>query len=60
MDRFGFEITKGRQIDWDSNDRSIADYIREREPSFKVCIACGSLLSQLYNREFYLIQLKGT
>jgi heterodisulfide reductase subunit C len=41
MEKFGFSISKGRQIDWDSNDRSIADYIREREPSFKMCIACG-------------------
>jgi heterodisulfide reductase subunit C len=41
MEEFGFTITKGRQIDWDTNDRSIADFIREREPSFKLCIACG-------------------
>jgi heterodisulfide reductase subunit C len=41
MEKFGFSISKGRQIDWESNDRSIADYIREREPSFKLCIACG-------------------
>jgi heterodisulfide reductase subunit C len=41
MDRFGFTISKGRQIDWDKNDRSIADFIREREPSFRLCIACG-------------------
>jgi heterodisulfide reductase subunit C len=41
MEKFGFSISKGRQIDWESNDRSIADYIRERESSFKLCIACG-------------------
>lgn len=41
MEKFGFSISKGRQIDWDSNDRRIADYIREKEPSFKMCIACG-------------------
>jgi heterodisulfide reductase subunit C len=41
MDRFGFTISTGRQIDWDKNDRSIADFIREREPSFRLCIACG-------------------
>jgi len=28
MEKFGFAISEGRQIDWDSNDRSIADYIR--------------------------------
>jgi heterodisulfide reductase subunit C len=41
MDRFGFTISTGRQIDWDSNDRKVADFIREMEPSFKLCIACG-------------------
>jgi heterodisulfide reductase subunit C len=45
MGKFGFSISKGRQIDWDSNDRSVADYIREREPSFKMCIACGGCSS---------------
>jgi len=41
MDKFGFSISKGRQIDYDSNDRQIADYIYEREPSFRLCIECG-------------------
>jgi heterodisulfide reductase subunit C len=41
MDKFGFSISKGRYIDWEANDRSLADHIREKEPSFKLCIACG-------------------
>lgn len=41
MDRFGFTISKGRQINYDVNDRRIADFIIEKEPSFKQCIACG-------------------
>jgi heterodisulfide reductase subunit C len=41
MDKFGYTISKGRQIDYDSNDRSIAEYIYEREPSFRSCIECG-------------------
>ena len=41
MDKFGFTISKGRQIDYDANDRSIAAYIFEREPSFRLCIECG-------------------
>lgn len=41
MDKFGFTISKARQIDYDANDRSIAGYIYEREPSFRVCIECG-------------------
>lgn len=42
MDKFGFDISKGRQIDYNANDRSIAEYISEREPSFRLCIECGS------------------
>jgi heterodisulfide reductase subunit C len=41
MDKFGFTISKGRQIDFDSNDRRIADFILEKEPSYRLCIACG-------------------
>ena len=41
MERFGFAISKGRQIDYDANSRHIAGYISEREPSFRVCIECG-------------------
>jgi len=45
MEKFGFTISKGRQIDWDANNRMMADFIREREPSFKLCIACGGCAS---------------
>jgi len=41
LNRFGFSISKGRQIDYDANSRHIAGYISEREPSFRVCIECG-------------------
>ncbi len=41
MGKFGFTISKGRQIDYDSNDRSFADYIYDNEPSFRLCIECG-------------------
>lgn len=41
MNKFGFNITRGRHINFDNNDRSIADYISENEPSFRLCIECG-------------------
>jgi heterodisulfide reductase subunit C len=41
MKNFGYSISKGRQIDYDSNDRKIADYVIEREPSLRLCIECG-------------------
>jgi len=41
MEKFGFTLSKARVIDYDANDRSIADYIIEREPSLRLCIECG-------------------
>ncbi len=41
MESFGFTISKGRQIDFESNNRRIAEYIFEKEPSFRLCIECG-------------------
>ena len=41
MDKFGFHISKGRQIDYESNNRGIAEYIFKNEPSFRLCIECG-------------------
>jgi len=41
MDKFGFTISSGRQIDYESNTRKIAEYIFENEPSFRLCIECG-------------------
>lgn len=41
MEKFGFTLLKPRLIDYDANDRSIAEYICSREPSFRVCIECG-------------------
>lgn len=41
MEKFGYTISRGRQIDMDLNDRTIADHIFEKEPSFRLCIECG-------------------
>ena len=41
MEKFGFTISKGRQIDYKSNDRTVAQYIYDHEPSFRLCIECG-------------------
>jgi heterodisulfide reductase subunit C len=41
MEKFGYTITRGRQIDFESNDRRVAEYIYENEPSFRLCIECG-------------------
>jgi heterodisulfide reductase subunit C len=41
MEQFGFTLSKARVIDYDSNDRRIAEFILEKEPSLKLCIECG-------------------
>ncbi len=41
MGKFGFTILKERHIDYDANDKSIAEFIAENEPSFRLCIECG-------------------
>jgi len=41
MEKFGFTISKGRQIDYEANSRHIADYIIDHESSFRLCIECG-------------------
>jgi heterodisulfide reductase subunit C len=41
MDKFGFKLSKARVIDYDANDRTIGEFIIEREPSLKLCIECG-------------------
>lgn len=38
---FGFDISLGRQIDYESNDRNIAEYLFDKEPSMRRCIECG-------------------
>ena len=44
MNKFGFSITKGRQIDYDLNDRSIAEFIYSQEPSFRFSLRELNLL----------------
>jgi heterodisulfide reductase subunit C len=41
MNRFGFTISSGRQIDFDANDHRLAGLVLEQEPSLALCIACG-------------------
>ena len=39
---FGYSIHTDRQIDFDKTDKTIAAYVRSKEPGFDMCIACGS------------------
>ena len=42
MTRFGYTISSDRQIDYDSKDLRISRFLVASEPSFKICIACGT------------------
>lgn len=39
---FGYMPTRDRQIDFDVNDHSLGRKIADAEPSFNLCISCGS------------------
>ena len=39
---FGFTISKPNYIDLDANDRRLAKELARREPSFLLCLQCGS------------------
>lgn len=42
MPDFGFSLQKDRQIDFDANDHSLRERVVAIEPSFRICIACGT------------------
>lgn len=42
MNKFGFTLSVPRVIDYDKNDRSVADLIAAKEPTFRLCIECGT------------------
>lgn len=58
MDNFGFTISKGRQIDYESNDKRIAEYIYENEPSFRLCIECGACTASCTTGNFTRFSLR--
>jgi heterodisulfide reductase subunit C len=42
MPDWGYTINKDKSIDFDKNDRSLSKKILGKEPSFRICMACGS------------------
>jgi heterodisulfide reductase subunit C len=42
MKDFGYTINKDRQIDFEKGDMRMAKYVRSHEPSFNICISCGT------------------
>jgi heterodisulfide reductase subunit B len=39
--KFGFTINPSRLINYDTSDRKVRDYVTMKEPSFRLCFACG-------------------
>jgi heterodisulfide reductase subunit C len=58
MEKFGFTISQGRQIDYESNSRRIAEYIFEYEPSFRLCIECGGCSATCTTGNFSAFSLR--
>lgn len=58
MDKFGFTISKARVIDYEANDRRIADYILSKEPTFRLCIECGGCAATCTTGKFTSFSLR--
>ncbi|MCU0361748.1 MAG: 4Fe-4S dicluster domain-containing protein [Bacteroidales bacterium] len=58
MNRFGFSLSKGRQINYDTNDRSAAEYVIAGEPSLLACIECGGCASTCTSGNFTSFSLR--
>jgi len=58
MDKFGFSISGGRQVDFDANDRWLAEHIGRSEPSFRLCIECGGCSSTCTTGNFTRFSLR--
>lgn len=39
---FGYKVTPDRQIDFDANRHEICGQVAKAEPSFNLCISCGT------------------
>jgi heterodisulfide reductase subunit C len=64
---FGYTIQPDRQLDYDLHDMRVINYLSSLEPSFRICIGCGSCTATCsagnfvdFNiRRFYTIFLRG-
>lgn len=58
MSNFGFTLLKSRHIVYDDNDKRVAEYIYEREPSFRYCMECGSCSATCTSGSFVHLSLR--
>jgi heterodisulfide reductase subunit C len=50
--RFGFVVSKDRQIDFDGNEREILRKVATAEPSIAICISCGTCAATCASARF--------
>jgi heterodisulfide reductase subunit C len=58
MPDFGFSLQKDRQIDFDANDRTLLKRVVALEPSFRICIACGTCSATCTANQFTEFSLR--
>ncbi len=39
---FGYTVNSDRQIDYDQGNLKLSRFLEENEPTFRICISCGS------------------
>ncbi|HHU34787.1 MAG: 4Fe-4S dicluster domain-containing protein [Bacteroidales bacterium] len=58
MSDFGYVLLKNRHIDYEANDKRIAEYIYAREPSFGYCMECGCCAGTCTSGNFTHLSLR--
>jgi len=58
MNRFGFTLSEPRVIDYDANQKHIAEYIFKLEPTFRLCIECGACSASCTSGAFNSFSLR--
>jgi heterodisulfide reductase subunit C len=58
MKDFGYKINKDRQIDFDKTDKRYVRFVRQHEPSFNICIACGTCTASCSAGNFTELSLR--
>jgi heterodisulfide reductase subunit B len=56
--KFGFTINRSRTINYDTSDRKVREYITVREPSFRLCFACGGCSAACTAGQFAQMNLR--
>jgi heterodisulfide reductase subunit C len=56
--KFGFSISKSNRIDLDKNDLSLAEKLAMLEPSYRICMQCGTCTGTCTAGQFTSLSLR--